>query len=347
MVAVGPPRSTPRLMPAHGWRIKELTCHRHLARSSRAGRVTLDEYAREWLSGRGDLRPTTRAKYDGLLNRHVLPTLGGTALSSLAPASVREWFLALASSHTATAHDSYRLLRTILNTAVADELIVRSPCQVKGAGSVRTRERPIATVEEVGRAADAVSAVDRLIVLLPAWCQLRRGEVLGLQRKDVDLLHGTLRIERAITVAARGRAVLGPPKTEAGSRTIAIPSNVIPCVESHLDRLSSSAPEAWLFAGSGPLSMSPRTVDRIWHKARNAIGRPDLTYHDLRHSGLTWAASTGATTANLMKRGGHSSPAAALRYQHATTVGDVAIASALAALQPLPMTRPDTAGGVA
>jgi integrase len=52
-------------------------------------------------------------------------------------------------------------------------------------------------VRDVARAVEAVPERYRLALLLPAWCQLRRGEVLGLQRRDVDLLHATILIERA------------------------------------------------------------------------------------------------------------------------------------------------------
>jgi hypothetical protein len=52
-------------------------------------------------------------------------------------------------------------------------------------------------------------------------------------------------------------------------------------------------------------------------------------FHDLRHSGLTWAAASGATVAELMHRGGHSTSATAMRYQHATRDRDQAIARAL------------------
>jgi hypothetical protein len=51
--------------------------------------------------------------------------------------------------------------------------------------------------------------------------------------------------------------------------------------------------------------------------------------------GLTWAASAGATTAELMHRGGHASPTAALRYQHATEDRDRALADAMARLAPM------------
>lgn len=78
--------------------------------------------------------------------------------------------------------------------------------------------------------------------------------------------------------------------------------------------------------------MVPSTLNRVWQRARRVIGRPDLHYHDLRHAGLTWAATMGPGTKELMRRGGHASPAAALRYQHAIADRDKAIAEALAAL---------------
>jgi integrase len=62
---------------------------------------------------------------------------------------------------------------------------------------------------------------------------------------------------------------------------------------------------------------------------REAAGRPDLRFHDLRHTGATLAAATGATMAELMRRLGHSSPGAAMRYQHAADDRDQAIAGAL------------------
>jgi integrase len=68
-----------------------------------------------------------------------------------------------------------------------------------------------------------------------------------------------------------------------------------------------------------------------WGKARTKVGRSDLRFHDLRHSGLTWAGDAGATIAELMHRAGHKSPAAAMRYQHATAERDRELADKLAA----------------
>ena len=56
---------------------------------------------------------------------------------------------------------------------------------------------------------------------------------------------------------------------------------------------------------------------RAWNKTRTAVGIEYLHFHDLRHTGNTLAASTGASTKELMSRMGHSSSVAAIRYQHA------------------------------
>jgi hypothetical protein len=91
-------------------------------------------------------------------------------------------------------------------------------------------------------------------------------------------------------------------------------------------------PEAWLLDGEDGFLVAPPTLTRIRSKARNAIGRPDLRLHDLRHSGLTWAAATGAILAEVMRRAGHESPTAALRYQRATEDRNKALVDALAGM---------------
>jgi integrase len=308
-----------------------------------AGKVTLAEYANSWLANRSDLRPTTRAKYEGLLRRHILPSLGETELAKLKPADVRAWYHGLARDHQATASDAYRALRAILNTAVVDGDLAKLPCMVRGAGSVKAAERPVASVAEVTAAVQEAPEQYRLAFLLASWCQLRRGEILGLQRSDVDLLHQTIQVKRARVVTAGGVTLTGPPKTAAGVRTLTMPRHILPALEQHLERFVRAHPSAWLFAEEDGTPMLARKLNWAWVRARRAIARPDLHLHDLRHSGLTWSAATGASVAELMRRGGHSSPVAALRYQHATEDQDKALADALADLTTanvVPIKRP-------
>ncbi|WFE58888.1 tyrosine-type recombinase/integrase [Micromonospora sp. WMMD712] len=75
-----------------------------------------------------------------------------------------------------------------------------------------------------------------------------------------------------------------------------------------------------------------------WKGSVSQIGQPNLHFHDLRHTGNTLAARTGASTRDLMARMGHDSPQAALIYQHATSEADQAIAQALDAQ--ITVTRP-------
>lgn len=153
-----------------------------------------------------------------------------------------------------------------------------------------------------------------------------------LQRGDLDVLHSVLAVKRAWSFPMDGSAVLGLPKTDAGLRMVAVPPNLLPALEDHLASFVGTAADAWLFPREDGKPVSPRTIDRVWNLGRRAAGRPELRFHDLRHSGLTWAAATGATTAESMRRGRHKSPAAALRYQHATEDRDRALASALGRL---------------
>ncbi|MGI8752650.1 MAG: tyrosine-type recombinase/integrase, partial [Acidimicrobiales bacterium] len=91
-------------------------------------------------------------------------------------------------------------------------------------------------------------------------------------------------------------------------------------------------PGALVFTGveGGPLR--PNVLAGHWRAATEAIGIEGFRFHDLRHSGNTWAAATGASTKELMARMGHASAVAAIGYQHATAERDQAIADALAGL---------------
>jgi integrase len=296
------------------------------------GKELFSHYARQWLETRSDLEDTTRAKYQGLLRLHVLPAFGSHRIAHIDPAAVRGWYHALAAKYKSTGDDAYRLLRAIMNTAVDDKRIGRSPCTVKGAGGTESAKRPIATIAELQGAVDALLPRYRAGFALAAWCQLRRGEVLGLQRQHVDMQALTIRVEQEWVVPPGKRPILKAPKTAAGYRVIDIPPNIAEVVQGHLDTFVGPGPTAWLFATANGTPVQPRNFFREWEKARKQVGRPELTIHDLRHSGLTWSAATGAPLAELMRRGGHKDSRAAVRYQQATRDSGKVLADALAAL---------------
>lgn len=299
-------------------------------------RVRLVEYTTWWLENRPELRPRTRELYEGLLRLHITPELGHCRFETLTTATVRVWHAELlrkGKPGPSTIAKTYRLLRTILNDAVEDGLLVRNPCTIRGAGVERPAERPIVTIEQVYQLADTIDPRYRLMVLLATFCGLRLGELLALRRDRVDLLQERLIVTEQIVELTDGTRSVGPPKTEAGRRVVAIPPHVLVDIQFHLDRWVGAANGALLFtAPNGGLVRRSNFRRREWNVAAKKVGLGDLHLHDLRHTGNTLAASTGASTKELMARMGHSSPRAALIYQHATEDRDVAIAKALSAI---------------
>ena len=304
----------------------------------RLARITLEEYATKWLKTLPNLRPRTRETYEGHLRLHInSPTgdgieLGQVALGKLTPSLVREWRSQLAPKLSPNSvAKCYRLLRTILETAVVDELIIRNPCVIKGASAEHTAERPVATVEQVWALADATPLRYRCLILLAGFVGLRRGELLGLECRHVDLLHRTVRVDQQQVELNDGTLVVGPPKTQAGVRTVALPAFLIPELEHHLAHFAAPGRNGHFFTGERSEVLRKRTVDRNWKHARAAVTDlpANFCFHDLRHTANTITASTGASTAELMHRMGHASSAAALRYQHATQERDIEVARRL------------------
>jgi integrase len=299
------------------------------------GRLTVCKYAERWLALR-PLRPRTEELYRGLLDRYVLPELGEIHLRELAPGVVRAWHAALlgrARPGPSTAAKAYRLLHAICATAVADEVIVRNPCNVKGASVEHAAERPVVGIAQIAALADAIEPHYRLMVLLGAWCGLRLGEALALTLGDVDVATGQLVVDKAVSELKNGERLVGPPKTAAGKRVVSVPPHVLPEITGHLERFrAGSGPDDPLLVGEKGGAVRRASFYSCWQRAVTQTGVVGLRFHDLRHTGATLAAMTGASTRELMARLGHSSPAAALRYQHATRERDEAIAQALSRL---------------
>ena len=317
------------------------------------GRLLVGDYATAWLADRPELRPRTRELYEGLLRLHIVPALGHVELRKLTPSTVRRWHSGLLKAGRPgppTVAKAYRLLHTILATATADELIVKNPCVIKGAGVERTPEREVVTVAQVWELADAVEERYRALVLMAAFTGLRRGELFGLTRRRIDLLHAKVTVTEQRQQMKDGTVVIGPPKTDTGRRTLSLPGPLIPELEAHMAAYAQPGADGVVFTGDKGGPLRDHVWQAKWSLARRSLGLPNLHFHDLRHVANTLTAASGASTRELMHRMGHVSPAAALRYQRATRDRDAAIAVALGDLiAPTPATvtrhRPTVGGG--
>jgi integrase len=151
-----------------------------------------------------------------------------------------------------------------------------------------------------------------------------------LQVSDVDLTEQTVTVRRnRIELLQSPRAFDGDPKSEAGKRTVSIPPHVMPVLRLHVEEYAG--PER-LFVSRDGSPLRGNTVYQAFVRARKKTDMEWMTLHDLRHTGQTLAAQTGATLPDLMKRLGHSTMAAARRYLHAVDGRDREIAKALSEL---------------
>ena len=295
--------------------------------------VTLGEHAERWLTNR-QLKPRTRYHYRKLLDARILPTFKDVPLKRITADLIDDWYYQQGNlTPTSRAH-AYGLVRTILGDAVQRRFIDFNPCHIRGAGNAkRVKQIEPASLPELEALTKAMPERYRLMILLAAWCGLRFGEITELRRKDIDVKNGIVRVRRAV-VRVDGEFIVGTPKSDAGTRDVNIPPHLLPVVKAHLANNITGGRDGLLFPAAGDPSqhLAPATLYRVFYKAREAAGRPDLRFHDLRHTGAVLAASTGATLAELMARLGHSTAGAAMRYQHAAQDRDRVIAAALSAL---------------
>jgi integrase len=175
----------------------------------------------------------------------------------------------------------------------------------------------------------------RALVLAAAFTGLRWGELIALRRCDVDLRVGVLHVRRRLAQLSTGGMQAGPPKSEAGVRTVALPTFLAAELRTHVAEYAADGPDGLIFRGEKGAMLRRGNFGRAvrWPKTVVDVGLPaGFHFHDLRHTGNQLAAGSGATTRELMHRMGHGSMRAALIYQHATTDRDRQIADALGVL---------------
>lgn len=293
------------------------------------------QFAEKYVANR-EVTERTASEYRRLLAKRINPTFGTKRVSEITTNDVDDWFAGrtLRAAPTERAR-AYELLAAVLKHAVRRGVIPSSPAMVEGgAKSPAAKVRRIATTAEVEHLHKAMPPHTAVAVILGSWCALRLGEIRELRRGDFDLARRTVTVARAVSHSDSEAFIIGTPKSAAGVRTVAIPAHVLPLVEAHLDEWVDDDPDALvLHAVNNPTRhLAYATFHRGWDAARVEAGRPDLRFHDLRHTGLTWTARTGATLAEIMARGGHSSVTAALRYQAASQDRDRAVADALSTM---------------
>jgi len=282
------------------------------------GQVPFQAFADDVLTTRAyRLAPRTIAGYRSLLKKHINPTFGQMMLSSIEIRHIDAWHAKLsARAGPAVVRNAYMLMSGLFRQAIRQGLIDKSPTQIEGAAKEAATPRPTFSTAQFFAVQAEMPEELRLPLDLMLAAHLRLGELCGLERRDIDLAKGTVRVERQ-SMEVPGGFQLMPPK--AGSRrTVTMLPYVLPSLETYIREhpMTSLAP---LFVGVKGRRIPRGLLQREWTAARVRAGVPDMRLHDIRHVGLTLAAQGGATTRHLMRRAGHSTVAASVTSTRPTT----------------------------
>jgi integrase len=301
-------------------------------------KTTLGTFLEEWVTTiRPTVRDTTFTSYDAEIRKHVIPRLGDTRLQALSPGDLNGLYAYLLKHGRLngrgglsfkTVRYIHMIVRRALETAVRWNLLVRNPASLADPPRFRGRrpEMRTWTAEQVGAFLQATEG-DPLhtVWVLAATTGMRRGELLGLRWRDVDLKNRRLSIQRSL-VAAGYETSFTEPKTARGRRSIVIDSRTAAILKEHRlaqleDRLALGEvyqDQGMVLCRPHGLPIHPDALTKAFIKAVKASGLPRIRLHDLRHTHATLALQTGIHPKVVSERLGHASVAFTLDiYSHA------------------------------
>jgi integrase len=170
------------------------------------------------------------------------------------------------------------------------------------------RDIEVLTPEEVAQLAAAMPEWCRSWVWVAAWSGLRWSEMLGLRRRDVDLLRRRFIVTQQVVEVGSTIKDFDPPKTKAGRRSVPIWPPIVAIVEEQLATRAQPGKDGLVFVNTrGKVPHHSSFTSQTWKKARERIGRPDLHWHDLRHTYVAIRIAAGAHPKEIQEECGHSS----------------------------------------
>lgn len=315
---------------------------RELADRSRGGwvdpkqsSITVAQWASEWLESNPGKRPSSLARDEIILRLHILPALGKHPLAVISPPDVQR----LVNTWTKTAaprtvRRQYDVLRAVMRAAVEADRLVRSPCRGIKLPPRPALDRHIIEAAELAALAQAVGPAYAPMVWLGALVGLRWGECAGLRVGRIDFLNRRVTVAEQATRIAHGRILFGPPKSDAGRRTITLPGVLVDMLAAHLAARGLSAAEhdelVFVAPEGGVIDYGHWRL-RVWLPACEAVGLQGFTFHDLRRANATALVAEHVDIKTAQARLGHADPRTTLAiYARATGEGDRKAADAVA-----------------
>jgi integrase len=289
-----------------------------------AGRVTLGEYAAEWLASKHKLKPSTRSRYQTILNT-VIAERAGIPIGDITRPMLRDWVSDLSVDMApASVHKAIGVIRQVLAMAIAENRLVVNPADGVDLPAAAAVEQRFLTLDQL-RALAGASGAHRPLVYVLGTCGLRFGEAAELRWRDIDLGARRIRVTRSVALVD-GKFVVGSPKSGKG-RTVSIPAFVVELLG------DGGEADALVFPDVYGNHMRGSNVRRRWWADSvaaaelyprftiGADGKPvkvyDFKLHELRHTAASIAIQAGAHIKSLQNMLGHASASLTLdRYGH-------------------------------
>ncbi|MBC2904120.1 tyrosine-type recombinase/integrase [Streptomyces cupreus] len=292
----------------------------------------LSEWLPYWLEEyiRPNRKRTTYIKYEMHVRLYLVPLLGSRRLESLTTANVRQMLSKVTvQASAATAKEAHRVLRTAITAACRDELIGRNVVQLVPAPRVEPRElRPWSLEETLTFLEEARSDPLYTAFVLAVALGLRRGEILGLQWRDVDLDRRTLTVRT--TLHRGGNELYLDTTKNRRARVIPIPQMcVAPLRWQRLRQADrrAAAGEKWhesdhVFTTRSGRPIEPRNLYRSFLRISEAAGLPQVRLHDTRHGCASLLFAAGVAPRTVMEILGHSQIAVTMNVYTHVSDGD-------------------------
>ena len=262
-------------------------------------RITVAEWCATWMDGYGSRRASTVRQAQVHISR-IIAEFGPYPLGSLLPSQIRSWITRL---HEEGLEDSYiyalhARLAQIMNDAVHDGLLAKSPCSRRTSPHLAQQRVYVATTEQVWQLYDLFPERIRPAVLLGAFVGLRLAETCGLRPGDVDFMHGI--------VYPQVQYPAEPLKTKISRTPVPIPASLAAELSAHVAQYGRRES---LLTGRDGCRLSPWAVERAMRTARKKVdGLPEgFRYHDLRHYFASLLIASGADVKTVQARLRHAS----------------------------------------
>jgi integrase len=299
-------------------------------------RETVAGFAERWLRDWASQNLGGKAfeRYAELLRKYVIPRVGGLPIQKLRAADLQAIYAAMSDVSDATRLYVHRVTSRMLRHATQWGIVHQNVATLVDAPKARAEEVEVLTPEQANAVLEALRGHWlHPIAALALGSGARRGELLGIRQRDLDLDTGTMRIERAVEQTKQGITIKAP-KTRHGRRVVTLAPVTVDIMRMHW----RTQQERWLALGLGKVPpetpvftvdgtvMSPRSISKAWERAARRLGIK-ASFHSLRHTHASTLLAEGVDVVTVSRRLGHGSAAITLNvYAHLMKPDDRAAA---------------------